>query len=219
MADLILVDDDPALRKMLADYFAGGPHRLRLARNSAECDALLRLAPADLLLLDRGLPGEDGLAIARRLRAGANPPAIIMLTGAGALDARIEGLAVADDYVAKPFSLAELAARVDALLRRRQSDLSFGPLRVDRAAWRVSGPDGPLDLSPTEVDLIAAFASRPDVPLTRDDLLRLAPARDDPEDRSIDSRVARLRRKLEALGCGDPIRTLRGLGYIYHTRG
>ncbi len=206
------------MRGMVADYFAGGPHRLRLAGSGVELDALMAEGRADLVLLDRSLPGEDGLAIAHRLRAGM-APGIIMLTGAGAVEARVEGLAVADDYVAKPFSLAELAARVEGVLRRRAAGLSFGPLTVDLAAWRVVGAEGPLDLSPTEVDLIAAFASRPDEPLTRDDLLRLAPARDDPEDRSIDSRIARLRRKLEGLGAGDPIRTLRGFGYVYHTRG
>lgn len=218
MAELILVEDDSGLQGMLADFFAAGPHRLRVAGDGRELDALLAAMPADLVLLDLGLPGEDGLAIARRLRAGI-APAIIMLTGKGAVDERVEGLALADDYVAKPFSLLELAARVDAVLRRRAAGLAFGPLSVDLAAWRVVGPKGPLDLSPTEIDLIAVFASRPDVPLTRDELLRLAPARDDPEDRSIDSRIARLRRKLEALGITDPIRTLRGFGYVYHTRG
>lgn len=218
MAELILVDDDPALRAMLEDFFAGGSHRLRAVEEGGALDLALDAAPADLALLDRGLPGEDGLAIARRLRATRPAMGIVMLTGAGALEARVEGLAIADDYVAKPFSLAELKARVEAVLRRRAGGLAFGLLTVDLVGWRVLGPAGPLDLSPTEVDLIAAFASRPDAPLSRDDLLRLAPAGDDVEDRSIDSRVSRLRRKLAALGL-DPIRTLRGSGYIYHTRG
>lgn len=219
MAELILVDDDDALRAMVADYFDRGAHRLRVAGDAVALDAALAAAPADLVLLDRGLPGEDGLAIARRLRRERPEMGIMMLTGAGALEARVEGLAVADDYVAKPFSLAELVARVEAVLRRRVGGLAFGALTVDLAGWRVLGPAGPLDLSPTEVDLVAAFASRADTPLHRDDLLRLAPARDDVEDRSIDSRVSRLRRKLADLGVEDPIRTLRGFGYVYHTRG
>lgn len=219
MAELILVDDDPALRAMVADYFSDGTHRLRTVADGTELRAALAEGPADLALLDRGLPGEDGLAIAAGLRATRPALGIVILTGACDLDARIEGLAVADDYVAKPFSLAELAARIDAVLRRRAGGLTFGPLTVDLAGWRVLGPDGSLELSPTEIDLIAAFASRPDVPLDRDEILRLAPARDDVEDRSIDSRVSRLRRKLAALGIDDPIRTLRGFGYLYHTRG
>lgn len=219
MAELILVDDDAALRAMVADYFTAGAHRLRAVADGTALDAALAEAPADLALLDRGLIGEDGLGIARRLRAQRPAMGIVMLTGADGLEARIEGLSVADDYVAKPFSLAELVARVEAVLRRRSGGLAFGALTVDLVGWRVMGPDGALDLSPTEVDLIAAFASRPDTPLDRDDLLRLAPARDDVEDRSIDSRVSRLRAKLAALGIGDPIRTLRGFGYVYHTRG
>ena len=219
MAELILVDDDPALRAMVADYFSETAHRLRTVADAPALDAALAKAPADLALLDIGLGGEDGLAIARRLREARPAMGIVMLTGEGALARRLEGLAVADDYVAKPFSLAELAARIEAVLRRRAGGLAFGPLTVDLAGWRVRGPGGPLDLSPTEIDLIAAFASHPDTPLDRDALLRLAPARDDVEDRSVDSRVSRLRRKLADLGLEDPIRTLRGFGYVYHTRG
>lgn len=220
MAELILMDDDAALRAMVADYFATGPHRLRTVGDGRALATALATAPADLALLDRSLPGEeDGLALARRLRRERPALGIVFLTGAGAVEARVEGLAVADDYVAKPFSLAELAARIEAVLRRRSGGLSFGLLSVDPVGWRVCGPDGPLDLSPTEVDLVAAFASRPDTPLSRDDLLRLAPAGDDVEDRSIDSRVSRLRRRLAGLGVADPIRTLRGFGYVYHTRG
>lgn len=220
MAELVLLDDDFALGAMVADYFADTPHRLRVATDGTAFLDLLAEARADLALLDRGLPGEDGLAIAARLRAEAPEMAIIFLTGAGTPEARIEGLAIADDYVPKPFSLAELRARIEAVLRRRARGLGFGHLTVDLAAWRVLGPEGPLDLAPGEVDLIAAFASHPDAPLSRDDLLRLAPARDDdPSDRSVDSRLSRLRPKLEAAGAGGLIRTLRGFGYLYHTRG
>lgn len=219
MAELILLDDDPALRTMLWDYFATGPHRLRAAADPAAFAELLAAGPADLALIDRGLPGEDGLAIARRLRAERPALGLVMLTGAGEVAARIEGLAVADDYVPKPFSLPELRARIEAVLRRRAKGLAFGPLTVDLVAWQVTGPDGPVGLTPGEVDLVAAFATHPDTPLSRDDILRLAPARDDPTDRSVDSRLSRLRRKLEAFGAGDLIRTLRGAGYLYHTRG
>jgi DNA-binding response OmpR family regulator len=223
MASLLLVDDDAALRAMVEDYFSAGPHRLRSAPDAPTMDRLLTEAPADLVILDRGLPGEDGISIAHRLRAGS-PVGIVMLTGKAEIEARVEGLDTgADDYVTKPFSLAELAARVDAVLRRRAADrmLPLGPLVIDLKEWRVATATGtPLDFSPTEVDLVVAFASNPDRPLTRDELLRLAPARDDPNDRSIDSRVARLRQKLADLALeGDPIRTLRGYGYVYTTRG
>lgn len=149
---------------------------------------------------------------------------IIMLTGACAAEQRIEGLEDgADDYVAKPFSPADLLARVEAVLRRRRErgHAGFGPFALDRRQWQVTdGAGRVLDLSPTEVDLVAAFASHPDQPLGRDDLLRPAPARDDPLDRSIDSRIGRLRRKLAAAGLPeDAIRTLRGQGHLYATRG
>ncbi len=225
MAVLALVEDDPALRLLLTEILGRGHQVYALPDGAALTWLMADGTLPDLCLLDRSLPGEDGLAIARRLRTGpaGQGMGIIMLTGADAPDQRIEGLEDgADDYVTKPFSPADLTARVEAVLRRRRerAHLAFGPFALDRRQWRLTDGGGRvLDLSPTEVDLVAAFASHPDRPLGRDDILRLAPARDDPLDRSIDSRIGRLRRKLEAAGLPrGAIRTLRGKGYLYSTR-
>lgn len=222
MASLIAVDDETALLAMLADALPMAGHELRTAANGAELEAELARGLPDLVILDIGLPGESGVAIARRLRA-RHDLGIILLTGADATADRVAGLdSGADDYVIKPFSLAELDARIRAVLRRRRlsgpSILPFGPLSVDLKGWRVLDAGGEvLALFPTEIDLIAALASHPGKVLSRDDLLRLAPAQgEEPLDRSIDNRVARLRRKLEAMG-SDPglIGVSRGAGYVY----
>ncbi len=222
MADMIAVDDEPAILRMLAEALEAQGHRLRLAQRGAELDRLLAQGVPDLVILDLGLPGEDGFSIARRLRQ-SHDIGIVMLTGAGDLVDRVAGLEVgADDYVTKPFSLAELNARIAAVLRRRrlagQEIVAFGPLSLDLRRWRVLDAEGaPLPLFPTEVDLIAAFATHRGRVLSRDDLLRLAPAHgDDPLDRSIDTRITRLRRKLEQAGAdGQLIQALRGNGYVY----
>ncbi len=222
MADLIAVDDEPAILRMLAEALEPQGHRLRTARRADELDRLLAEDVPDLVILDLGLPGEDGFSIARRLRQ-QHDIGIVMLTGAGDLVDRVAGLEVgADDYVTKPFSLAELNARIAAVLRRRRlagpEILPFGPLSLDLQRWRVLDAGGsPLPLFPTEVDLVAAFATNRGRLLSRDDLLRLAPAHgDDPLDRSIDTRITRLRRKLELAGIdGRLIQSSRGNGYIY----
>ena len=222
MASLIAVDDEPALLALLAEALPLAGHRLRTAADAAGLAAELAGELPDLVILDIGLPGESGLAIARRLRA-THDLGIILLTGADATQDRVAGLdSGADDYVTKPFSMAELDARIRAVLRRRllsgRGMLPFGPLSVDLRGWRVLDTTGAaLPLFPTEIDLIAALASHPGRVLTRDDLLRLAPAQgDEPLDRSIDNRIARLRGKLRALGL-DPalIQVSRGAGYLF----
>ena len=190
----------------------------------------LREAPADLVVLDVGLPGEDGFGLARWLREHHNV-GIVMLTGADTTIDRVVGLEVgADDYLGKPFDLAELSARIEAVLRRRpprssmraqqlpEGILPFGPFRFDIKRFRLTTAAGEeLPLAEMELDLVAAFATHPGRALGREDLLQLAPARgDDTFDRSIDNRITRLRRKLER----DPakpelIKTVRGAGYLH----
>lgn len=225
MARIAVVDDDREIREMLADYLGTAGHNVRVAGDARALEALLAAGDApDLFLLDVGLPGQSGLDLARDLRARFDP-GIIILTGAGDLVDRVVGLEIgADDYIAKPVELAELAARIAAVLRRRPAAAataagpSFGPFSLDLRAFCVRDAAGQaVDLSPMEVDLVAAFATNPGRVLTRDDLMRLAPPRDDESnDRSIDHRVTRLRRKLEA----DPehpqlIKTVRGVGYVH----
>jgi DNA-binding response OmpR family regulator len=227
MAEIIVVDDEADVRAMLAEALEASGHAVRTA---ADGDGLRRLVagrrPA-LVVLDLGLPGEDGLRLARWLREH-HDPGIVMLTGATTVVDRVVGLEVgADDYVTKPCSLAELRARVDAVLRRRapqesppqpEGVLPFGSYRFDTRRFQLLDEDGsPVPLSPMELDLVAAFALHPDKAMTREELLRLAPPRgEDSFDRSIDNRITRLRRKLET----DPtkpalIKTLRGAGYIH----
>ncbi|MFO1142356.1 MAG: response regulator transcription factor [Amaricoccus sp.] len=227
MARIVVVDDERDIREMLVDYLGLAGHEVVGAADGPGLDAVLAAgAPADLFVLDLGLPGQDGFALARMLRARLDP-GIIILTGAGDLVDRVVGLEIgADDYVQKPVELPELAARIAAVLRRRRPVAgaatphgpTFGSYTVDLRAFCVRDAAGrTLELSPMEVDLVAAFATNPGKVLSRDDLMRLAPPRDDDSnDRSIDHRVTRLRRKLEA----DPehpqlIKTVRGVGYVH----
>ena len=222
MANLIIVDDDQALRDMLIDSLSLAGHAVRAAGDAEELARRLGEAVPELLILDISLPGEDGLSIARRMRL-QHDLGIIMLTGAGDVIDRVVGLEVgADDYVTKPFSLSELGARIEAVLRRRrlkgQNVVPFGAFSLDLRQWKLFSANGEeITLFPTEIDLIAAFATNPGKLLSRDDILRLAPAHGpEPIDRSIDTRIARLRRKLEGIGAAeDLIETARGNGYIY----
>lgn len=228
MAELIVVDDEPDLRALLADCLGAAGHAVRGAADGRELRQLVAAAPVDLVVLDVGLPGEDGFALARWLREH-HDPGIVMLTGAATTIDRVVGLEVgADDYLGKPFTPAELGARIEAVLRRRrpravgavlaEGFLPFGPYRFDVKRFRLTdATGGELALAPMELDLVAAFATNPGKALDREALLRLAPARDgDTFDRSIDNRITRLRRKLEK----DPakpelIKTVRGAGYLF----
>jgi DNA-binding response OmpR family regulator len=222
MADLIVVDDDAGLSAMLADYLSVAGHDVRLAADAPALDRLIDTALPDLLILDVSLPGEDGFSIARRIRQQRDV-SIIMLTGAIDLVDRVVGLELgADDYVTKPFSLSEIAARIDAILRRRHASRHklepFGPFSLDLRRWiLLDGAGEKIPLFPTEIDLVAAFVTNPGKLMSRDELLRLAPGNaSDPIDRSIDKRVERLRRKLDKHGVEvDLIETVRSDGYIY----
>ena len=225
MARIAVVDDDREICEMLLDYLGRAGHQVFAAGHAPALQALLSGGEIpDLFVIDIGLPGQSGLELARDLRARYDA-GIVILTGAGDLVDRVVGLEIgADDYLAKPVELAELAARIAAVLRRRPSGPataagpSFGAYSLDLRAFCLRDASGhAVELSPMEVDLVAAFATNPGRVLTRDDLLRLAPPRDDESnDRSIDHRVTRLRRKLEA----DPehpqlIKTVRGVGYVH----
>jgi DNA-binding response OmpR family regulator len=227
VARIAVVDDEKDIRDMLAEYLGFAGHEVVEAADGDALEALLAAGPLpDLFVLDLGLPGQDGFALARMLRARFDP-GIVILTGAGDLVDRVVGLEIgADDYIRKPVELPELAARIGAVLRRRRpvsgakapAGPTFGPYSLDLRAFCVRDAGGQtVDLSPMEVDLVAAFATNPGKVLPRDELRRHAPPRDDDSnDRSIDHRVTRLRRKLEA----DPehpqlIKTVRGVGYVH----
>ena len=232
---LIVVDDEEHLRDMIAEYLDKSGFSVRTASGGAALDQRLAEEEADMLLLDINMPDEDGLSIARRIRARSSMP-IIMLTAASDIVDRIVGLEIgADDYVTKPFDLRELKARIRALLRRNPQGAAVPPNGTRDALQRAkkhplgkvfldveacclvhaNGTSEPL--TAMEFDLIRVFMQNPDRVLTRDRLLDLAHKRDnDPFDRSIDVRVTRIRKKIEH----DPakpqtINTVRGTGYIY----
>lgn len=216
-ARIIFVDDEPDLVSALAEYFTDLGAVAEIARDGIELQAHLRAAPADLVILDLGLPGQGGLDLLSEadLMQGAG---VIILTGnADAVD-RIIGLELgADDYVLKPVDPRELAARARSVLSRRRGRaaplIPFETTSADLGAARVLLDAGQIEpLSPGEVALIRAFVAHPHRVLTRDDLMALAPAESaDALDRAIDSRVARLRRKLRT----DRLVTVRGQGYRY----
>lgn len=237
---IVIVDDDPDLREMVADYLGGQGFSAHGAGSGAALDRILAAQTADLLLVDLNLPDEDGFSIARRIGATMRIP-IIMLTGAADVLDRIVGLEVgADDYVTKPFDLRELKARIRAVLRRngkgageagrpvapaaqpgpaQQAHLvAFGRVHLDLDGHSLLLPDGSRDaLTAMEFDLLRVLAQHPNRVLSRDRLLDLAHSRDnEPFDRSIDVRITRLRKKIET----DPakpavIKTIRGVGYMF----
>jgi len=231
-ASIVVVDDEPDLRETIGDYLRIHGFRVTLADGGRALRGVLDLGPVDLVVLDVRMPDECGLSIARWLRAGGDV-AIVMATAAGDVIDRVVGLEVgADDYVAKPVDLRELLARIRAVLRRRATDAAavsidgdqaprFGAFRFDQARALLSDDGGrEIRLSRSEASLLAAFAAHPDRVLSRDMLLDLASGKDgDPFDRSIDMRIARIRRKIEP----DPahpavLRTVRGAGYIFSSR-
>ena len=231
-AHLLIVDDDPRVRAMLVRYLAGEGFRLSEAGDGAAMRACLARSEIDLVLLDLVLPGEDGLTLAREIRAANPGTGIVMITGRNDVIDRVAGLEVgADDYIAKPFHLREILARIRSVLRRRQPQstpaasaepagetLRFEGWLVEPGKRRVVGPDGvAVPLTTGEFDLLLAFATHAGRVLERDRLLDLVKGREwAAYDRSIDQQVARLRRKIEP----DPsnpslIRSVRGVGYLF----
>ena len=228
--EIIIVDDELDLRETVAEYLVRHGFAVRTAMDGEAMAARLKEKAADLVILDINMPGEDGLTLARRLREHSNVR-IMMLTAAGEIVDRVVGLEMgADDYIAKPFDLRELLARVRTVLRRRTDAdarstpepapdaLRFGRWLLDLDAHKLIGGDGEeLRLTSMEFDLLHAFARHPNKVLSRNQLLDLAHHRDwEPFDRSIDIRVARLRKKIER----DPakpqiIKTIPGAGYMY----
>lgn len=234
-ASVLIVDDDFQIRDMLRDYLSEHGYEVRAAGDGASARALLAEQVPHVVLLDVGLPGEDGLSLARHLRENYDL-GIIMVSGAGDTVDRIIGLEVgADDYLAKPFDLRELRARLKSLLRRYQRSTEataattieqtvttrrvvFGLCTLDLDTCLLLAADGSeVPITRAEFELLRVFSERPNRPLSREQLFALAQNRDwDPMDRSIDIRIARLRKKIEP----DPehprvLRTVRGLGYMY----
>jgi two-component system, OmpR family, response regulator len=228
-AYVLAVEDDAGMRQLIARILQANGFHVTGARNGSEMwDALSRL-PIDLVLLDVMLPGTSGMDLCRALRGRSNIP-IIVVTARGSETDRVLGLELgADDYLPKPFSGAELVARIRAVLRRsKMTDtepavphrrrLGFAGWTLDLARRELLAPDGStVDLSGAEHDTLLAFLEHPQRVLGREQLLELSRNRlGDVSDRSVDVLVSRLRKKIELRAPGVPvIRTVRGAGYMF----
>lgn len=225
---IVSVDDEPEIRSLIKRYFERHDLPVSTVASAEELWELAANRPIDLALLDINMPGEDGVSIARKLRAQGNCGIIFLTANDDDVD-KIVGLEVgADDYVTKPFNPRELLARVRSLLRRlgdgeaetqtSGSEINCGKCRLNLESRTLYDGEGrAVPTTAMEFDLLATFARHPNQVLTRDRILDLAHGKEDKAfDRSIDTRIVRLRKKIEA----DPahpraIKTIRGVGYMF----
>jgi two-component system, OmpR family, response regulator len=226
---IAVVEDDPEISRMMTTYMTDHGYEVAAARNGRDLDRVMSSGgKIDCVILDVGLPGEDGLSICRRLRGKSTVP-IIMVTGRGTDTDRIVGLELgADDYLPKPFNPRELLARVRAVMRRSVMSesqpaeapqvLMFEGWRLDMSRRQLFAPDGaPRSLTSGEFNILAIFCQNARKVLSRDDLLDLLHGRAAAVfDRSIDVQISRLRRKIE-INLKDPsfIKTVRYGGYFF----
>jgi len=231
---VMVVDDEPELRALLAEYFGRHGFVVRQAEDAAAARRLVAERAPELAILDVNMPGENGLSLARFLRESHPRMGLVMLTTAGESVDRIVGLELgADDYLPKPFEMRELLARVRSVLRRAGSaaaaapaaaaepatrQVRFGQCVLDLDQRRLFGREGAeVEISAAEFDLLALFARHPNRPLNRDQIMEQAHNRGwDVFDRSIDLRIMRLRRKIERNpDKPEVIKTVRNVGYVF----
>lgn len=224
MARLLVIEDNVRLATLIAEGLAGLGYRSDVAHSLADADAALAVAAFDALVLDLGLPDGDGLEWLRARQPAGDPPALI-LTARGGLEDRVMGLdAGADDYLVKPFSVEELAARLRALLRRpgRRAEpvLKVGPIKYDTASRSASVSGRPLDLARREADLLELLLRRAGQVVRRatieDALYRFDEA---VTPNALEAIVSRLRRKLDDAGAVGQLHTVRGVGYLLRETG
>jgi len=227
---ILVVDDDQRLRDLLVRYLGGEGYEVKAVADAAGMDKQLSRERYDLVVLDLMLPGEDGLAICRRLRAQTVAPAIVMLTAKGDEVDRIVGLEMgADDYLPKPFNPRELLARINAVLRRRApagppgapaaggDQFQFGAFSFSTATRTLTKAGKAVPLTTGEFSILKVLVQHPRQPLSRDKLMELARGREyEVFDRSIDVQISRLRKIIE----DDPshpkhIQTVWGFGYVF----
>src|SRR5215471_4305169 len=227
---VLVVDDDPLIRQTIVNYLGDYEIQVTALASGREIADVIAREMIDLLILDLKLPGEDGMEIARRIRADSNMP-IIMLTGRKEEADRVMALELgADDYLTKPFSPRELLARIRSLLRRSRAHETvadgLAKIRAYRfAGWelnvrvrRLKSPQGEvIELRNAEFNLLAVFLASPQRVLRREQLLTMSHLHNDEVyDRAVDTQVGRLRKKLEEHGASQElIHTERGVGYVF----
>lgn len=231
---ILVVDDDPQIRKLLRRCFESEGYEVSEASDGDELQRKIENARIDLITLDLTLPGQDGLSLARDIRSKSSIP-IIMVTGKSDMIDRVVGLEIgADDYISKPFHLREVLARVRSVLRRTETDgapqstsqstasnaelYNFDGWTLDAGKRELRRTDGtPQALTTAEFSLLEVFVTNPQKVLSRDRIMDLLNGREwTPMDRAIDTQIARLRKKIEV----DPeiprtIKTVRGVGYMF----
>lgn len=233
---ILIVDDEEPVRALLRECFEIEGYRVSEASDGAGLEAELARSPVDLVTLDLNLGRENGLELARHIRSTCNVP-IVMITGKGDTIDRVVGLELgADDYISKPFHLREVLARIRAVLRRYETVpakpsagpapaapqvcecFAFGGWVLDTGRRELRSEGGPAhELTTAEFDMLSMFVQRPNRVLSRDNIMDMMKGQDwSPLDRSIDSLIVRVRKKIEA----DPstprfIKTVRGVGYVF----
>lgn len=226
---ILVVDDDVRLRTLLQRFLEDNEYHVKAVPDAIQMDRALSRELFSLLVLDLMLPGEDGMAICRRLRNEGNNIPVIMLTAKGSDSDRISGLeAGADDYLPKPFNPQELLARIKAVLRRQVRELPgapsqvaevvrFGPYTFDLSTRQLRRDDQDVPLTTGEFAVLKALVQHPREPLTRDKLMNLARGREwGAMERSIDVQVSRLRRLIEENPAkARYIQTVWGIGYVF----
>ena len=226
MTTILVIEDDPAIREMIKLALTGGGHEVQEAGNTLDARQIIAKHTPDLILLDWMLPGQSGFEFARALQQDITHRLIpvIMLTARDQEEDKVAALeAGADDYVAKPFSVSELLARIKAVLRRtnRDSDgeiLKSGMLRLDPATHRVSINNSSLELAPLEFQLLQFFMSHPERVYSRQQLIdQVWGTSVWVEERTVDVHIRRLRKTLEPSGSDHLIQTVRGSGYRFST--
>lgn len=221
---ILVVDDDDRLRALLKQYLSEQGFFVSTAANTTQADEVLHVFAIDLIVLDVMMPKETGLQYAARLKNSASPPPILLLTARGDAEDRIAGLEVgARDYLPKPFEPRELVLRMQNILRREnvapaaanKQAVQFGQYRFELGSGRLSGPEGPVYMTSSEIECLRILAEQAGMPVSREKIAELAG--DLNNERSVDVQINRLRKKIEPQP-GKPvyIQTVRHAGYVLH---
>ncbi|HXU42442.1 MAG TPA: response regulator [Burkholderiales bacterium] len=216
MSRILIVEDEPKLASLVADYLKAAGYEAHCIENGLEVVSWVKSNQPDLVVLDLMLPGRSGLEICKEVRTFSDLPIIMVTARVEEVDRLIGLEAGADDYLCKPFSVRELVARVKALMRRpRASAATPAGLVIDEASHRVSLDGKEIELTPVEFRLLAALAAAPGRVFSRDGLLeKLYADHRVVTDRTVDAHVKNLRRKLEEIRPGaDLVRSIYGVGY------